>query len=114
MRRAFAHEATVSMARDADAAALGAAVTVVLCGHWDHLPPCPLAPHHTSAVRDGDVVRVRTLFVCEPEQEDLVRERIHTALQAGALGDATWVLRGSGRDEVRQTERAHAGRLLDG
>jgi len=112
MRRAFAHQATVSMERDADPAALGAAVTVALCGHWDHPPPCPLAPHYTSTARDGDVVRVRTLFACEPDQENLVRERIHTALQAGATGDVVWVLRGSARDEVREAEHSHADRLL--
>ena len=32
------------MEPDADVRAPGAAVTVVLCGHWDHEPPCPLAP----------------------------------------------------------------------
>jgi hypothetical protein len=101
------------MAPDADPAAIGAAVTVALCGHWEHPPPCPLAPHHTSAVRDGDLVNVRTLFACEPDQEDLVRQRIDGALRAGATGDVRWVLRGSDSDEVRAAERAHAGRLLD-
>ena len=115
MRRAFVHRATVAMAPDADPAAVGAAVTTALCGHWDHPPPCPLAPHHTSAARDGDVVRVRTLFACEPEQEDLVRQRIETALdaQGGVLQEASWVLRDSGRDDVQEAERAHADRLID-
>jgi hypothetical protein len=113
MRRAFAHQATVSMAPDADPAALGAAITVALCGHWEHPPPCPLAPHHTSSLRDGDVVSVRTLFACEPDQEQLVRDRINGALEAGATGDATWALRGSGKDEVREAEQAHAGRLVN-
>jgi hypothetical protein len=115
MRSAFVHRATVAMAPDADPAAVGAAVTTALCGHWEHPPPCPLAPHHTSAVRDGELVRIRTLFACEPEQEELVRQRIDTALSEGA-GDTvplTWVLRDSGRDDVQQAERAHATRLLD-
>ena len=115
MRRAFVHRATVAMAPDADPAAVGAAVTTALCGHWDHPPPCPLAPHHTSAVRDGDVVRIRTLFACDPDQEHLVRQRIDTALsqEEGAVQEATWVLHDSGRDDVQEAERAHAGRLVD-
>ena len=32
----------------------GGAITVALCGSWDHEPPCPLAPHHTRAHRSGD------------------------------------------------------------
>jgi hypothetical protein len=114
MREAFVHQATVSMTPDADPAAVGATVTTALCGHWEHEPPCPLAPHHTSAVRDGDVVHVRMLFACEPEQEAEVRARIHAALAGGRgpLGRAdTWVLRGSGPDDVQESERAHAGRL---
>ena len=37
------------MPAPADDGAPGAAVTVALCGHWEHPPPCPLAPHHTRA-----------------------------------------------------------------
>jgi len=115
MRKAFVHQATVSMTPDGDPAAVGATLTMALCGHWEHEPPCPLAPHHTSAVRDGDVVRVRTLFACEPDREVDVRSRIDAALAAGrgpSGGVDTWVLRGSGRDEVHESERAHAGRLV--
>jgi hypothetical protein len=57
MREVFAHEAVVAMGADEDVGAPGAAVTVALCGHWEHDPPCPLAAHHTAAERDGDVVR---------------------------------------------------------
>ncbi len=52
MRLAFAHEAVVSMAAGADIRAPGAAITVGLCGHWEHEPLCPLAPHATAAQRD--------------------------------------------------------------
>ncbi len=60
MRQVFAHEAELFMAPDGDIQAPGAAVTVGLCGHWDHEPPCPLAPHHTEANRLGGVVHLRT------------------------------------------------------
>ena len=36
------------MEPDADVQAPGAAVTVALCGHWEHEPPGPLAPHWVS------------------------------------------------------------------
>jgi hypothetical protein len=38
----------------ADERAPGAAVTVAPCGHWEHEPPCPLAPHHVRAARAED------------------------------------------------------------
>jgi hypothetical protein len=115
MRKAFAHEAAVSMAPDADPASVGAAVTVALCGHWEHEPPCPLAPHHTSAARDGDLVGVRILFACEPDQESRVRELVESALVGGrapAGGEGAWQLRTSGRSDVLEAERPHAARLV--
>ncbi len=62
------HAARIGL-EDSEPAAVGAAVTVALCGHWEHEPPCPLAPHHTSASPDGGVVQVRTIFVAEPRLE---------------------------------------------
>jgi hypothetical protein len=46
------------MEPDADMRAPGAAVTVALCGHWDHEPPCPLAPHHVRVDEDDGELRV--------------------------------------------------------
>lgn len=117
MRQAFAHDATVVTAPDGDDRALGAAITVALCGHWEHEPPCPLAPHHTRAERAGDELRLRTLFVVEPELEDTVRERIEAALAEGRLvgpGDVvtTWRLLTSKAADVVAAEREHADRLL--
>ena len=115
-RASFAHEAVLSMGADGDVRAPGAAITVALCGHWEHEPPCPLAPHHTAAERVGDEVRLRTLFVVEPGREDEVRERIGTALAAGRLvradGQETrWHLRSSASAAVRPEETDHARRL---
>jgi hypothetical protein len=50
-RQAFAHAAVVELIGDDRAP--GGAITVALCGSWSHDPPCPLAPHHTDALRDG-------------------------------------------------------------
>jgi hypothetical protein len=116
MRQAYAHDAVLEMARSADSRAPGAAITVALCGHWEHEPPCPLAPHHTATNRVGDEVHLRTLFATEPDQEDLVRQRIDGALSGGELrgpdGVTTrWQLRGSRPGEVTPAEADHAGRL---
>jgi len=105
MRQPFAHDAVIALAPDADIAAPGGAVTAELCGHWEHPPPCPLAPHHTAAQRRGDQVHLRILFATEPEREAEVRARIGRAL-------AAWEVRSSAAGVVRQDERAHAGRLV--
>jgi len=105
MRQPFAHDAVITLAPDADIAAPGGAVTAELCGHWEHPPPCPLAPHHTAAQRRGDQVHLRILFATEPEREAEVRARIGRAL-------AAWEVRSSAAGVVRQEEQAHAGRLV--
>jgi hypothetical protein len=87
VRQAFVHDAVVTMDAGGDARAPGAAITVALCGHWEHEPPCPLAPHRTDARRSGDQVRLRVLFATEPAAEAEVRSRIEAALsQPGLTG----------------------------
>jgi hypothetical protein len=54
MRRTFAHYADVDLDPGGADDAPGAAITVELCGHWEHEPPCPVAAHHTAAAREGD------------------------------------------------------------
>jgi hypothetical protein len=126
----YAHEARVDLADGADPRAPGGAITVALCGHWEHDGPCALAPHHTRAERDGAVLHVRTIFATEPANEPLVRERIEAALARGRLDVATaaagappashdtsgvrWQLRRSGPSAVRAEESEHARRLATG
>ena len=101
----------------ADVQAPGAAVTVALCGHWEHEPPCPLAPHHVSAAEnEGGELRVRILFAAEPDREDQVRHLIEQAL-SGQLKfpvgfAAAWQLRASWPGEILAEETAHAERLI--
>lgn len=83
MRLPFTYQALLLMGPDSDARAPGAAITLELCGSWDHDPPCPMAAHHTRSQRDGDRLRVHVIFVCEPADETEVRRRIILALQAG-------------------------------
>ncbi|HEX2705561.1 MAG TPA: hypothetical protein VHM65_07360 [Candidatus Lustribacter sp.] len=118
MREAFAHEAVLTLSAGADTAALGAAVTMALCGHWEHEPPCPLAPHHSAVTEAGDDVVLRTLFAVEPTGESEVRARITEALAGGQLAgseDTTtrWRLRSSAPSVVAAGEREHAERLTN-
>jgi len=118
MRAAFVHEATVTMETDGDLRALGAAVTLELCGSWDHPPPCPLAPHYTRPDRDGDTVAVRIIFATEPANEALVRGRIDSALRQGSLTGpdgrtSRWKFLGGGPGELDPAEAEHARRLTD-
>ena len=114
-RQPYAHEAVVLMDDDQDIRAVGGAVTVALCGHWEHEPPCPLAAHHTRAGRVGDEVRVRILFATESDREADVRQRIDAALRAGRLdgpdGTTSWRYARGAPAEIAPDEVDHAERL---
>ena len=116
-RAAYAHDAVVILDSGGDFRAPGGAITVALCGHWDHEPPCPLAPHHTDATpAEDDTVKLRVLFATEPENEGRVRELIAEALssgrQAGPDGQVTrWMVKSSGAGSIRPDEADHAARL---
>lgn len=116
MRQAFVHDAEVVVAAGGDVRAPGAAVTVALCGGWDHEPPCPLAPHHTGVERAGDEVRLRVLFAAEPADEDEVRRRVEAALARGHLdgpdGITRWQFRGARRGSLRADEAEQAEGLV--
>ncbi|TDB86046.1 hypothetical protein E1264_19290 [Actinomadura sp. KC216] len=117
MRQAFAHEAVVVMDPGEDIRAPGAAITVALCGHWEHRSPCPLAPHHTDARRSGTRVRLRVLFASEPAREAEVRTRIEQALSESTLtspdGIAThWRLLNAQPSTIRTSEAEHAEQLI--
>lgn len=117
MRQAFVHNVVVIMEAGGDVRAPGAAVTAALCGHWEHEPPCPLAPHSTTAERSGDQVRLRVLFAAEPEAEAEVRGRIEAALsQTGLEGPdgvtTRWQFHSAQADLVRDDEAGPAGRLV--
>ena len=116
-RAPYAHDAAVVLDPGGDPAAPGGAITVALCGHWDHEPPCPLAPHHSAVERaDDGVLRLRVLFATDPDDESRVRSLIEQALSAGRLAGpdgrvSTWTLRSSAAGRVRPDEADHAVRL---
>ena len=117
-RAAYAHDAVVVLDPGGDSAALGGAITVALCGDWDHPPPCPLAPHHTDAIPEGDdTVRLRVLFATDPDREAQTRSLIGQALAAGRLTGpdgrvTTWTVQSSTAADVRSDEADHAARLV--
>jgi hypothetical protein len=117
MRQAFAHDAVLTMDADADLRAPGGAVTAALCGHWDHQPPCPLAPHHCRSDRIGNAVHVRILFVADQAAESVVRQRIESALSSEQLegpdGVVThWQLCSSRCGVLQEGEIEHAEHLI--
>jgi hypothetical protein len=118
MRQAFAHEAILVMESGADERAPGAAVTVALCGHWDHEPPCPLSPHFTYADRVNEELHVRVLFAAEPDAEREVRRRIERALSGQWRYpdgfNTPWQLRECRPSNVSPAERLHAQQLIGG
>ena len=112
----YLHQAVVLMAPGSDPGAPGAAITVGLCGSWQHTPPCPLAAHHTDARPEGSRLLLRTVFAARPADEQEVRDRIRTALsrglQEGPDGTASrWTVLSSSAGELTTAERSHAGRI---
>lgn len=120
MRQAYVHTAAVRLADGADPAALGGAITLALCGSWQHEGPCPLAAHHTTtgAGTDADgTTTVRVLIASDARDEAAVRMRIDGALAAGRVIDPNgveqrWSLLRSGAGRIGEAELAHARRLL--
>jgi hypothetical protein len=106
---AFVVEAELVLRDGFDPAAVGGAVTVELCGHWEHEGPCRW-PHNSAIDQERDPARFRTLFVADEREAALVRERIETALR----GDVGWRLVSVHSRPVAAAERALAEQLLAG
>ena len=106
MRGAFAHEAVLQLDAGTDPAAVGAAVTTALCGHWEHEGPCRW-PHNNHIELAARVATFRTLFVAPVADEDRIRERIEQGLQGG-MG---WVVLRAYSRHVSPSEEPLARRL---
>lgn len=107
--RAYVVEAELELSDGIDPAAVGAVVTVELCGHWEHDGACRW-PHNSAIVAERRPARFRTLFVADEAEQHAVRERIATSL---ARADA-WRIVSIGTRPVAASERALARRLLTG
>lgn len=115
----FVHQAVVTLPATGDDRGPGGAITLALCGSWEHPPPCPLAPHQTALERSPDGVGLRIVFACRPAGETRVRRLIADALaygrQIGPDGvERTWALVSNGPGTLRPDERDLAARLAGG
>jgi len=72
----------IELAVGGDERAPGGAVTVALCGHWQHDGPCRW-PHHTSALRDGEVLILEVEVTCDAVDENEVRRLVNGAVTSG-------------------------------
>jgi hypothetical protein len=104
--RGFAYEALLVLDSGTDPAAPGGAVTVALCGQWDHEGPCA-HPHNNAIDTAGSPARFRTVFVADDETVSVVSRAISDALRAGR----GWTVRSSGERPLSAEERALAERL---
>ena len=78
---AHVHAATIRLADDVDPAAVGAAVTTELCGHWEHDGPCRWP--HNNAIRAGAAGHgLRVVFVASDGEVAHVHACIASALRA--------------------------------
>lgn len=104
----YAHAAVLVPDEDAapSTADVGAAVTVSLCGDWEHEGPCRWPSNHDT-VAAADCWSYRVLFVAPRADEAAVRERIEEALRS----DHRWRVLESGPRNVAASEQALADRL---
>src|SRR5262249_13520293 len=100
--QAYVHRADVMLADGTDPAAVGAMVTVALCGHWEHDGPCRW-PHHNHI----DGAHFRTIFSATPEEEAEVRRLIRAALH----GHPGWRVLSDRSDTIATTEQELAAQL---
>lgn len=81
----FEHELVCRVAGlEGDLAALGGAVTVALCGHWQHDGPCRW-PHHTDTEPDGSQTVVTVRYDAPQQESAAVQRLVAEALAVGRL-----------------------------
>ena len=102
-------EAELTLDEALDPGAVGAAVTVELCGHWEHEGACRW-PHNSAIDADRAPALFRTLFIASTREADEVRGRIERAL----LGATAWRVVALRERPVADGERALAERLRTG
>jgi hypothetical protein len=106
---AYVVEAELELDEGLDPAAVGAAVTVELCGHWEHDDDCRW-PHNSAIDTASAPARFRTLFVAGADEAPVVGARIEAALR----GAEAWRVVALGERPVADDERELAARLSAG
>ena len=107
-RRAFAFDAVLEMEPGTDTRAPGGAVTVALCGAWDHDGPCRW-PHYSEIDTGSVPARLRTVVVTDDETAAEVITRIENALRS----DPGWTVTSCEPGDIAPGERALAERLMN-
>ena len=110
MKQSFVQCAEVLLQPDADTAGPGGAVTLRLCGSWDHPGPCRW-PHHTAADWNGLHGKVRVVFTASAEEEAEVRLLITRALAGGECAgpdgrSSRWTATVQGHGTLSEEEEA--------
>jgi hypothetical protein len=95
---AFVVEASLTLDPACDPRAPGGAVTVELCGHWDHEGPCRW-PHNSALDETGTF---RTVFVADRSEAPTIAQRIEHALRSATDWEVTHVTERSVNDHERE------------
>ena len=106
---AYVLEAEIDLSEGCDPRAVGAAVTVELCGHWEHEGPCTW-PHNSAIDAERQPALFRTIYVADRDEEPQIRERIEQSLRAGG----GWRVADVRPRAVAEDERELAERLAAG
>lgn len=77
-------EILLHLEQGSDSRAPGGAVTVALCGHWDHDGTCTW-PHHSSIAPHGENYLLSVAYQCDETERREVEERIRKAVSQGNL-----------------------------
>lgn len=104
-RQVFVYWADLELRAEDDPGAPEAAVTIALCGHWEHDPPCRWPHNNNDPTADGVF---RTVFAAVPAEESEVRARVEGALRA-----RPWRVRASGPRDPDADELALGQRIAE-
>ena len=101
------HEAVLRLAPGTDPHAVGAAVTIELCGSVDHDGPCRWPNNHDIDVVPSGAAVFRTLFVAPKADVEEVHARVSSALRSGTI----WSVLSERRRPLTDDEERGAARL---
>jgi hypothetical protein len=88
--RSHVLQADITFSSGADTRAPGGAVTVALCGSWEHDGSCRW-PHHTAVDPSATPSPVRVVYVVDDDEVEQVRSLIEVALASGDSWDTVAV-----------------------
>ena len=106
-RSAIAVDVYLALTDGTDARAPGGAVTVALCGHWEHDGPCRW-PHNSRINAGSHPVRLRIVLVVPDDERAEALGRV----EAGLRGDSRWCVRSFGLSVISADEEDLAKRLF--